>query len=94
MKNQSVGAGTHFLSERGTVMIHGIYLKSKPKNKWHLVSLTLSPETANSELDECMKQAISIGNDQAQVAIQLFDSVFWIPDYIDELVPEHKPQFN
>ena len=74
-------------------MIHGIYLKSKPKKKWHLMSVVASPEMANYELDLVKQQAIAEGNEDAQVAIQFFDSVFWIPEYIAEL-KEHKPQFN
>ena len=74
-------------------MIHGIYLKSKPKNKWHLVSLAISAEAANAELEECKKQAIEDGNEQAEVAIQIFDSAFWIPEYINE-IKEQKPLFN
>jgi hypothetical protein len=74
-------------------MFHGIYLKNKPKSKWHLVSLTISPEAANHEVNVFMKQALSEGNDEAKVAIQLFDSEFWIPEYMDEIV-EHTPLFN
>lgn len=74
-------------------MIHGIYLKSKPKNKWHLVSLAISAEAANLEIETFKKEAIQKGNDQAEVAVQIFDSAFWIPEYIDE-IKERKPSFN
>lgn len=74
-------------------MIHGIYVKSRPKNKWHLVSVAISAEAANLEVDECKKQAALDGNEEARVGIQIFDSVFWIPEYIDE-IKERKPQFN
>lgn len=74
-------------------MIHGIYMKSRPKNKWHLVSYTLSPEVAQNEMDEYMKQAILEGNEQAQVAVQLFDSLFLMPDFISEIT-EQKLLFN
>lgn len=74
-------------------MIHGIYVKSKPKSKWHLVSVTMSPEAANYEVDERKKLAASEGNEEAQVAIQLFDSVFWIPEYMDE-IKEQKALLN
>jgi hypothetical protein len=66
-------------------MILGIYLKSKPKNKWHLVSITMSPEAANHELGEHKKQAILDGNEGAQVAIQSFDSAFWIPEFLNSI---------
>lgn len=74
-------------------MIHGIYLKSKPKNKWHLVSLAISPEAANNEVDAFKQQAVADGLENAQVAIQVFDSVFWIPEYVDE-IKERKALFN
>lgn len=74
-------------------MIHGIYVKSKPKSKWHLVSVTMSPEAANYEVDEQKKQAIKEGFEDVQVAIQLFDSAFWIPEYVDE-IKERKALLN
>lgn len=74
-------------------MIHGIYLKTKPKNKWHLVSYAISAEAANNELEEIKKRALDKGNEQAEVAIQVFDSLFWIPEYMTE-IKEQKPSFN
>lgn len=74
-------------------MIHGIYLKTKPKNKWHLVSYAASAEAATLELEVVKKQAIKEGNEEAEVAIQVFDSLFWIPEYLTE-VKEQKPSFN
>lgn len=74
-------------------MIYGIYVKSKPKNRWHLVSEAVSPEAANYEIDARKKIAASEGNDEAQVAVQIFDSAFWIPEYMDE-IKEQKPLFN
>jgi len=79
--------------QQGTHMIHGIYIKSKPKNKWHLFSVAVSPEMANQEMDEAKKQAVLDGHEEAQVGIQIFDSVFWIPEYVDE-IKEQKPLFN
>jgi hypothetical protein len=74
-------------------MIHGIYLKSKPKNKWHLVSQTISAEMANLEVEAYKKQAIEDGNEQAEVAIQVYDSAFFIPEFLNEL-KERKILFN
>jgi hypothetical protein len=74
-------------------MIHGIYVKSKPNKKWHLVSTTLSPEAANYEVTERKKLAVQDGNEEAQVAIQIFDSAFWIPEYVDE-IKERKALLN
>ena len=74
-------------------MIHGIYLKTKPKNKWHLVSLAMSAEAANMELETFKNKAVEEGNERAEVAVQIFDSVFWIPEYVTE-IKEQKPSFN
>ena len=74
-------------------MIHAIYIKSKPKNKWHLFSVAVSPEMANQELADAKKQALLDGHEAAEVAIQIFDSVFWIPEYVD-VIKEQKPLFN
>jgi hypothetical protein len=74
-------------------MIHGIYVKSTPKSKWHLVSVAISPEAANQEVDECKKHAAQRGNDTLQVGIQIFDTVFWIPEYVDE-IKDRQPLFN
>jgi len=74
-------------------MIHGIYLKSRPKSKWHLVSVAISPEAANFDVEQYQKQNKLTGRDEAQVAVQLFESAFHIPEYLDE-VKEYKPLYN
>lgn len=74
-------------------MIHGIYVRTRPKNKWHLVSITLSPEDAQSHIDEALKQAQLEGNEHAEVVSQVFDSAFWIPHYLNE-VKEQKSMLN
>lgn len=74
-------------------MIHGIYLKSRPKSKWHLVSVTASPESAAHDVEEAIKQAKAEGNDEAVAATQVFESSFYIPHYLDEL-KEQKPMYN
>jgi len=74
-------------------MIHGIYLRSKPKNKWLLVSQTISPEMAHMEVEAFKKQAAEDGLDQAEVAIQTFDSAFFIPETLVEL-KERKILYN
>jgi hypothetical protein len=74
-------------------MIHGIYLKNRPKGMWHLVTVAASPEEAAYQLTETLKQAKSEGNDQAEVAEQLYESSFWIPHYLTT-VKETKPMYN
>ena len=74
-------------------MIHGIYLRSKPKNKWHLVSQTISPEMANKEVETFKKQAAKEGYEEAEVAIQTFDSALFVPETLTE-IKERKVLFN
>lgn len=74
-------------------MIHGIYVKSRPKAKWHLVSIAISPEAANFDVEQHQKQNKLAGRDDAQVGVQLFESTFHIPEYLDEL-KEYKPLYN
>ncbi len=93
MKKHLVDAGIHFRSNKGITMIHGIYVKSKPKNKWHLVSVAISAEAANYEVSEFKKQAVLDGNELAEVAVQIFDSSFWIPEFVDEIKAQ-EPMFN
>lgn len=94
MKNPVAVVGIPSQSNRqDTLMIHGIYLKSRPKGKWHLVSVAISPEAANHDITEVLKQAQLEGNEQAEVAAQLFDSAFWIPEFLSE-VKQAKPLYN
>ena len=74
-------------------MIHGIYRQRNPKAFWHLVSVAVSPEIANLEMEEFRKQDKKFGNDEAKVAVQLFDTVFYLPEYISE-IKESNPVFN
>jgi hypothetical protein len=74
-------------------MIHGIYLKNRPKSKWHLVSIADSPEAAAKDMNDVLNQAKSEGNEQAKVAEQVFDSAFWIPHYLKE-IKEQKSMYN
>jgi hypothetical protein len=74
-------------------MIHGIYLKSRPKGKWHLISIAITQEAANLDIDEALKQAQLEGSEHAQAASQTFDSAFWIPEYLNE-VKQTKPMYN
>lgn len=73
--------------------VHGVYLKTRPKGKWHLVSIAMSPELASIESDEVLKTALSQGNDQAQSAIQIYDSIFNVPELLSN-IKEQKLLFN
>lgn len=74
-------------------MIHGIYVKNRPKGKWHLFSTTISAEAANYDSNIALKQAKLAGNDNAEVGIKVFDSNFYIPELLTE-IKEQKPMFN
>jgi len=74
-------------------MIHGIYLKTRPKGTWHLVTTTVSPESAAHDLSMAVKQAKDEGNLHVEGMIQTFDSAFWVPHYLHS-VKENKPMYN
>jgi hypothetical protein len=74
-------------------MIHGIYLRNRPKNKWQLVSVTDSPESAQHDIDEALRQAKLEGHENAAATFQTFDSSFYIPQYLDK-VKEQKLMYN
>lgn len=76
-------------------MIHGIYLKSRPKSKqWQLVSVAITVDGANLEIEEALKQAKLEGNDEAQAVAQVFESSFWIPHYLNDVKEDKKPTYN
>jgi hypothetical protein len=66
-------------------MIHAIYIKSRPKNKWYLFGITVSAEAAAKELELAVQEAQKGGNDQGEAAIQVFDSPFFIPQLLSEI---------
>lgn len=84
----------HILSLFKDIMvIHGIYLKSRPKGLWHLVSVAISAEAANYEISETLKTAALQGNDRAEAAVQIYESAFHIPELLHDL-KNQKPMFN
>lgn len=74
-------------------MIHGIYLKNKPKAKWSLFSISISAEMASDEMKEAIKKAKSEGFEAAEVGVQVFDTVFHIPETLSDL-KDHKLMYN
>lgn len=74
--------------QRQINMFHGIYVKSKPKGKWHLVSIAFSAEVANNDVIEYKKQVEIEGNISAEVAIQTFDSGFYIPELLSQITTQ------
>lgn len=75
-------------------MIHGIYFRSKPKNKWSLFSVVASAEVANQELEVAMQEAQKGGNELGEAAIQIFDSPFFIPETLIQLKDRKFLGFN
>lgn len=75
------------------MIIHGIYLKTRPKGMWQLMSVVVSPESASLESNEVLKNAINQGNEYAQSAIQTYESGFHIPEFLYN-VKEQKLLFN
>lgn len=74
-------------------MIHGIYVRNRPKSRWHLVSVAISAEAANYELEVTLKQAKQDGHEEAEVAVQVFDSMLWVPETLNQ-VKDQKPMYN
>ena len=91
-KSLSVGVVIR-LPCKGNVMIHGVYVKSRPKGVWHLVSVAISVEAANYEKTEVLNQARAEGNEKAEAAVQLFESAFFVPEYLHE-IKEQKLMYN
>ncbi len=92
MKNQNVVVVIPSPYKENT-MIHGVYVKTRPKGVWHLVSVAMSVEAANYEKTEVLNQAIKDGNEKAEAAVQLFESAFFIPEYLHE-IKEQKLMYN
>lgn len=74
-------------------MFHGVYVKSRPRGKWFLASLTISAESASADMDTIIKQAKLEDNLALEVKIQLFESGFYIPEILSE-VKDQKLLYN
>jgi len=66
-------------------MLLGIYLKSRPKNKWSLVSIATTSESAKVEMEDVLKQSQKEGNEKAEVNFQLFENANYIPHFLSEI---------
>jgi len=74
-------------------MIHGLYIRSRPKAKWHLISTSVSVEIAAKDKNNILSQAKIEGNEKMEVAIKTFNSSFYIPEFLTEIT-EQKLMFN
>jgi hypothetical protein len=63
-------------------MIFAIYTRKTPKDKWHVVAMSINSEAAVKESDKLLQKALQIGNNQTEVAVQSFDSTLTIPEYL------------
>ncbi len=66
-------------------MIHGIYVRNRPKKKWTLYSVVQSGELALRDQEDALAKAKEDGNDEAEAAIQTFETSFFIPQYLLEI---------
>lgn len=66
-------------------MIHGIYIKNRQKDKWHLFSTVKSAEEASTQLELAMTFAKKSGYDNPEVGIKVFESSFYIPQTLKEI---------
>jgi hypothetical protein len=69
-------------------MIYAIFVRNTPKSKWHFFSMTVSPETTTTEIEAAKQTAIKEGYDEAEVAIHTFDTMFYIPEYMNDVKGE------
>lgn len=74
-------------------MFHGIYVKSRPKGKWYLVSVTMSAEVAVSNMNAIIDEAKLKENINVQAKIQSFESSFYFPEILSE-VKEQELLYN
>lgn len=74
-------------------MVHGIYIRTRPKNKWHLVSITLTPEAAKSGSESALESSKAQGNIEAESIIQTFESSFYIPETLSS-TKDQKLMYN
>lgn len=69
-------------------MIHGVYIKNKINSSWHLVSLTVSIESAKKDALVFREQSEKEGNENAEIIIKTFDSTFYIPEIMRDIKPQ------
>jgi hypothetical protein len=74
-------------------MIHGLYIRNRPKAKWHLISTSVSVEIASKDKLTILTQAKLEGNEKMEAAIKTFNSAFYIPEFLSEIT-EQKLMFN
>jgi hypothetical protein len=76
------------------MMIHGIYVRTKPTHKWYLFSVTKSAEAATKELVVAEQIAKTGGNETGEAVIQIFESQLFIPELLSEIKEQKLIGFN
>ncbi len=76
------------------MMIHGIYIRTKPTHKWYLFSTTKSAESATKELAVAVQVAKIGGNEFGEAAIQVYESELFIPELLTEIKEQKILGFN
>ena len=66
-------------------MIHGIYVRTKPKFRWRLVSTASSNEVAQKDLSTALQVAKDKGFEEAEAAIQSYESSFFVPGTLKDI---------
>lgn len=75
-------------------MIHGIYMRTKPKFRWLLVSTTTSNEMAEKDLSDTLRIAKDKGYSEAEVCLQSYESSFFIPETLKDIKKESELLYN
>lgn len=75
-------------------MIHGIYVRAKPKHRWRLIGVAASGESALRDKNQALAKAKSDGFLDAEAAIKTYESSFFIPENLPEIKTEDKILLN
>lgn len=75
-------------------MIHAVYVRNKPKSMWALMTVANTAQLALQDKKMFLEEAIKNGNAEAETAIKTFNSIWFIPEYLNEIVEEPKLLFN
>lgn len=75
-------------------MIHGVYIRNRPKGIWYLMTVSASAEIAKQDKENVLGEALRSGNEEAQARIQTFDSAWFIPESLKEIKEDSKLLYN
>lgn len=75
-------------------MIHGIYVRTKPKHRWRLIGTVASAELAIRDKDLALAKAKNEGFLDAEAAIKIYESSFFVPENLPATQVEDKILLN